>query len=355
MGKTEQGRLAYADRLRAAAIVAVIVVHMAGSQLGAVAIGSAPWQAFNLYDGLAHWCVPVFVMLSGMFLLDPARPLSLGKLFFHHILRIAVALAVWGTLYALADHWLATGEGVSWASLKSALYSVLLGNTHYHLWFLYMIIGLYLVTPVLRAFVRGAQRRDFHILFALVFLFTFLIPTVLRLRPSQTLSAYVSYLNVKLVLGYVGYYVLGYYLKHYTLNRAAEIVIYLLGAAGAAVTVGGTALLSAQQGRLVHALYEYDSPNVALMSVAVFVLFRYVLGSSEERSRRRSTSAVARLAFGIYLVHEFFIMALRQWGITTLSFAPALSVPVLTAAVFLCAFAVAWVISKIPLLGRYLT
>ena len=47
-------------------------------------------------------------------------------------------------------------------------------------------------------------------------------------------------------------------------------------------------------------------------------------------------------------------MALRQWGITTLSFAPALSVPVLTAAVFLCAFAVAWVISKIPLLGPYL-
>ena len=80
-----------------------------------------------------------------------------------------------------------------------------------------------------------------------------------------------------------------------------------------------------------------------------------MLGPSDARSPRRSTGAVARLAFGIYLVHEFFIMALRQWGITTLSFAPALSVPVLTAAVFLCAFAVAWVISKIPLLGRYLT
>ena len=81
----------------------------------------------------------------------------------------------------------------------------------------------------------GAGRGDFHWFFLLVFVFTFLLPTLLRLRPSQTVSLYQSYLNIKLVLGYVGYYVLGYYLKEYTLSRPAEYLIYLLGIAGAAV------------------------------------------------------------------------------------------------------------------------
>lgn len=91
------------------------------------------------------------------------------------------------------------------------------------------------------------------------------------------------------------------------------------------------------------------------MAAAVFVLFRYVLGISEERNRRQRMSGVAKISFGIYLVHDLFIMLFRGVNITTLTFAPALSVPVLTAAVFLLSFAAAWLLSKIPLLGRYLT
>ena len=353
MGRTVDGRLTYADLLRCAAMLAVIVLHVAGSQLAAVPVDSGAFQVFNLYDGLVRWCVPVFVMLSGMFLLDPKHSLPLSKLFFGHILRIAVALAVWGTAYALL---LRVREyGLSWGSVRAALHSVLLGQTHFHLWFLYMIIGLYLVTPVLRAFVRGAGRRDFHWFFLLVFLFAWLIPTVLRLRPSQTLSLYVNNLNLHLVLGYVGYYVLGYYLKEYTLSRPAEYLTYLLGILGAVVTVGGTAWLSRQQGALVQTLYSYDAPNVALMSAAVFVFFRYVLGVSDERSRRQRFSGAARISFGVYLVHAFFLIALQHFGVTTLSFAPALSVPALSAVVFLCSLAVAWLLSKVPFAGKYLT
>ena len=168
------------------------------------------------------------------------------------------------------------------------------------------------------------------------------------------MSLYQSYLNIKLVLGYVGYYVLGYYLKEYTLSRPAEYLIYLLGIAGAAVTVGGTAWLSQQRGALAQTFYNYDSPNIALMSTAVFVLFRYLLGVSDERSRRQRFSGVAKVSFGIYLVHVFFLMLLRNFGITALSFPPVLSVPVLTAAVFLASLAAAWLLSKVPFVGKYL-
>lgn len=351
--KTEGGRLAYADLLRTFATLAVVVLHLAGSQMGAAEVSSRDWQVFNIYDGLARWCVPVFVMLSGMFMLDPDRSLPLSKLFFHNAPRVLACLLVYGTLYA----WLDRGQPLSWAGVWSALNDVLRGETHYHLWFIFMILGLYLVTPVLRAFCKGAGPADFYWFFVVAFFFASLLPLAFRMWPNATNLVKVWYdkLDVQLVMGYVGYYVAGYYLRAYTIGRLAEAIVYALGVLGAIVTVWGTALLSRQVGGLADMLYGYFAPNVVFSSVAVVVLFRYVLGVSEERSRRQRLSGMARISFGIYLIHDLFIMLLRSFGITTLSFAPVASVPVLSAVVFLCALAVAWVISKIPFLGRWLT
>jgi len=88
--------------------------------------------------------------------------------------------------------------------------------------------------------------------------------------------------------------------------------------------------------------------------VAIVVLFRYVLGVSEERSRRQRLSGVAQMVFGIYLVHVFFLMLLDFLGITVLSFSPVFAVPLLSAAVFLCSFALSWLICHIPFLGNWL-
>ena len=353
MARTVNGRVAYADLLRSFATIAVITLHVAGSQMASVPVSGSAFATFNVYNGLVRWCVPVFVMLSGAFLLDPKHSGKLSSLFLR-CLRIFVALVVWGTVYAVSNEMLADGS-LSWAGVKSALLNVVWGQTHYHLWFLYMILGLYLVTPILRAFVKGASRRDFHYFFLLTFLIAMVLPTLLQFRYSQTLATYLNRLDISLVLGYVGYYVAGYYLKAFTLNRLAEFIIYALGAGGGFLTVWGTLVLSRQAGSPNYILYDYMSPNVCAMAVALFVLFRYVLGISEERGRRQHMGTVAKVSFGIYLVHDLFITLFRELGLTTLSFAPALSVPVLTAAVFLLAFAVAWLLSRIPLAGHYIT
>lgn len=356
MARTVDGRLAYADLLRVLATIAVVILHISGSYLRQATVGSSSWTAMLIYDALAHWCVPMFVMLSGAFLLDPKKSVCLRDIFLKYILRILVALVVWGTFYALLDYG-HTDWQFTWSGIKSALNHVLWTDTHYHLWFLYMMIGLYLVTPILRAFVRGASRRDLHWFFLLVFVFYSLLPTLQALFPNQMVlpMKWSNSFNIYLVLGYVGYYVAGYYLKNYTLGRLAEFIIYILGILGAVTTVWASTVLSIHQGSFCDILLEYRSPNVAFMAVAIFVLFRYVLGVSDERSRRQRLGGLARITFGIFLVHDFFIMLLRHLGVTTLSFNPIISIPALTAVVFLCSFAVAWLISKIPLLGRYLT
>ena len=352
------GRVAYADLLRVFASFAVIVCHLASRQISAVAVGTQSWQVFNLYNGLVRWCVPVFVMLSGMFMLDTKKSLSLTKLLFHNCLRIVICLMFWGGLYAVVGY-CTHGGRFTWEGLWQALWDALRGNTRYHLWFLYMILGLYLVTPILRAFCRGASRGDFHWFFLMAFLFASVLPTLFELWPRlgvvPVLKLWYERLGVQLVLGYVGYYVAGWYLREYTLSRIAEALIYVLGIIGAVVSVWGTSVLSHASGELELDLLSYLSPNAVFFSVAIVVLFRYVLGVSEERSRRQRLSGVAKVAFGIYLVHDLFLTLLDYLGITPLSFAPVASVPLLAMVVFLLSLAVAWVIHWIPFVGRWLT
>lgn len=353
MPRKVDGRLAYADLLRSFAVIAVIMLQIAGSRVAAVSVNSSAWTAYNAYTALTRWSVPVFVMLSGAFLLDPKNTGKLSVLFLR-ILRMFIALVVWSAVYAMADH-LARGGDLSWPGFKSALWSALQGNVHGHLWFLYMILGLYLVTPILRTFVKGASKSDFHYFFLIAFVVTFLLPMFLRFYPGNALSTHLDRVDLHLVLGYVGYYVAGYYLKNYTINRLAEAVIYVFGAAGGFVTLWGTSVLSHRAGYLNDVLYGFMTPNVCATAIAVFVLFRYVLGISEERGRDRRMVGVARIAFGIYLIHELFLMLLSKLGLFSLPVAPALAVPFFTAIVFLLSFAAAWLLSKIPFIGPYLT
>lgn len=359
MGKSsEGGRLAYADLLRVAAMLAVIVLHVSAGWLESLPVGTADWHALNIWNGLSRWCVPVFVMCSGMFLLDPKKGISWPALFFRYILRMVTALLFWGVAYVLL-HRLSSGP-LHLEYLPQALYAVVLGNTETHLWFLTMMIGLYLLTPVLRAFVRGAKQSDFHWFFLVYFFFMTVLPLLLRLRGSQTAALYAQrlYLDFTLAappLAYVGYFVAGYYFKTYTLNRLAEGLIYLLGIAGAAATVMGTTVLSRQAGGLDVTLYSYLTPNVLAMSAAIFVLFRYVLGVSDERSRKQRLGGMAEAGFGVYLSHVAFLVLLRHFGLATPPIPAAIAVPLLVLAIFLPSFALSWLIHKLPFVGRYLT
>lgn len=354
MAQKINGRVAYADLLRSFAVIAVIVIHLTASPLYSLSISSKSWQIMNIYNGLTRWCVPVFVMLSGMFMLDPKRSLPLPKLFLHNVLRILAALIFWDWIYIIIDNGVYTPKGFWNAFLQSLGFH---GSYHFHLWFCFMILGLYLVTPILRAFCRGASRGDFHYFFLLAFLFASLLPTLFELFPNSfpVLEFWYNQLSVRLVTGYVGYYVAGFYLKEYLISRLAEAIVYILGILGALATVWGTSSLSRHSGYFVETLYDYTSPNVVFFAVAIVVLFRYVLGVSEERSRRQRLSGVARISFGIYLVHDLFIMFLAHFNITALSFDPVVAVPVLTAVVFLFSFALAWLVSRIPFIGRFLT
>ncbi|MGW8289404.1 MAG: acyltransferase, partial [Candidatus Bathyarchaeia archaeon] len=146
------------DLIRTVAIVLVIVLH-ASTETVTVADQMSPegvtlWWTTNIYDSLARPAVPLFVMLSGALLLQPAKlDEPLGVFFKKRLNRIALPFLFWGIAYFA---WRAFVNGET-LTANSILQGVLTGPYN-HFWFLYLLVGLYLLTPVLRVLVAHIRR-----------------------------------------------------------------------------------------------------------------------------------------------------------------------------------------------------
>lgn len=334
---------------RAFTVLCAIMLLLAQSGQEAVAAGSGAWRVLSVYEGLTSWTVPALFMLWGMFALEEGSPR-----FSASMLRLALPafclLVFWGALYAVVSQLLGGGV-LSWAGIWSALVSAAKGNTYFHLWVLYPLIGLYLVHPVVHRFTSSASRGEIRYFLALCFVFASVLPMWSAFYPDSVLVSQLERLRVHLVLGWVGCYVGGWYFRHYVIGRVPEFALYILGILGMVLTLMGNTLFGG--GRELW--YLYTSPNVVLTAAALCVLFRYVLGISDERSRRHAVYQLGAYAFGIYLFHQIWVLIFRWFGISLLSFSPVASVPLFALVFFLLSVPFAWLLYLIPGVGNRLT
>ena len=334
---------------RAFTVLCAIALLLARSGQQAVSASSGSWQVLWVYEGLTSWAIPAFFMLWGMTALEEGRG-GMGPSLVSLALPAFCALVFWGAVYAVAAHLLG-GGALSWGGVWSALVSAAKGNTYFHLWPLYPLIGLYLVHPVLQRFVSSVGRGEVRYFLLLCFLFANLLPLWSAFFPDSVLAGLLERLEVHLVLGWAGCYVGGWYLRHYTIGRVTEFALYILGVLGLVLSLAGNALLGGGQ----ELWRQSTAPNVVLAAAAFCTLFRYVLGISEERSRRGAVSALGGYAFGIYLIHQLWVLVFQRLDFSFWSFTPVLAVPVFTLVLFVLSAPFAWLIGLIPGAGRALT
>ncbi len=342
MSAEKSPRLGYSDFLRCLATLAVVTLHCAGATLASQDPSSRTFLVLNILDGLCRWAVPMFVMLSGMFLLDPERDMSRKK-WGAHLGRIALAILIWGIFYALWDA-RAAHFGAEW--LLEGRISMVTGRLHYHLWFLPMLLGLYLLIPPLRALVRGSSRQTLWYAAGLWGM-VMTLQTMCTIASGTPGNTWLGLLNLGNVVGFPGYFLLGYLLKTCRPSRRQEAAVYALGVFGAVVTVWGTQTLSQAAGTFRDVLYGYLTPNALFVSAALFLLARRL-----ELGKSAIWGKLSGLTFGVYLLHPFFLELFQALGFPAPAWnavlAALVQVPVLLAA----ALAGTWVLRHIPKLGK---
>lgn len=331
---TEMKRQTELDILRLLATLAVITIH-------SVKI-SAPFGIAPLV-----WCVPVFFLISGRFFLDPEREITLEKLFQKTIPHVITAFIFWSAAYTI--YYLLSG---SYAGLN--LFGILTEFVHgpYHLWFLYALTGLYLLTPILRKIAAD----DKTLIYTLV-LFTVvnIITEYLIYLPKLGFVAenFVSRLGLENVTGYMGYYLLGYFIwkKKGAIGKKTEVAIYILGIGMFAATITAECLIGSEL-RDADFVKQYMKPNVILFSAALYTFF--IKRVSQWHFSEKSQYILMKLTgygFGVYCIH-----ALLNGLIPTQFFAlPICSSLLRVLVLYLLSLLLTWLIRKIPVAGKMIT
>ncbi len=344
---TLEKRTYYFDFLRVAACFAVIARHVAEYQLDGDHTGTFEWQVLNFYDGaLVRWAVPIFVMISGALFLKAGKNIPVKTIYSKYVLRIATALVFWSLIYA-------TGSYVSNHDIVRAVDDFIRG--HYHLWFLFMIMGLYMILPLLRHIAESEFLTKYFLILALIF--TYILPECANIvslfseEYSISIAGVSENFHMYFPGGFTGFFLLGHFLNQSDITPKAERWIYFIGLCSFVVNVLMSAYVPIVTGKPYNTVYlapKIWQSNLCI-SAAVFVYFK--------RHYNRENMLIRRLSqysFGAYLVHAIVINILQKLGLHTLAFNPVISVPVIVVIVFMLSMAISAVLNHIPVLKKYI-
>lgn len=330
------------DILRLLAALGVIFTHASG-------IIENAGDGLTFLTATVTWHVPVFVMLSGRFFLDPGREMPTRKLL-KAIGRLAAAFLFWNLIYQ--SYYILTGAygGLNW---KGILSQVVIGP--YHFWYLYMLICLYAITPFLR---KITESRELTVYFLLLFLvFSFLTGYGVQLPlVGSTLQEIVTKTNFHFALGYSGYFVLGYYLRRYPLTGWREMAIYALGILMVLFTGLGTVWKTRMGAPGEEWFSKYLLPNVIVEAAALYTFFVNRVGKLRFREKTAAIlAALSRCSFGTYLLHALVLDLFTLWGVFDGFQSPWVAIPTAVLLAYVVSTGLTVLIRKLPAIGKILT
>ena len=144
-------QLGYLDILRWTAIAMVVMLHVISGVSDTIAVEMNQGQkiVYETVKNLMTAGVPIFLMISGALFLTPEKKITIERLLKHYVRRILLALLIFGTVFAVMEL-VMTERTFSLTMVGKGFLMTLSGNTWAHMWYLYELIGLYLITPLLK-------------------------------------------------------------------------------------------------------------------------------------------------------------------------------------------------------------
>lgn len=371
-------RIVWIDWMRVIAFFLVLVVHSTepfyfGGK-GCYIAGESDMYWIAFFEALARSCVPLFVIASG-YLLFPLRydAVTFAK---KRAVRILVPFVIWSLFYAF--YW---GEPVS--NLKGLLLNF--NYTAGHLWFVYMLIGLYIMMPLLSPWAEKVGKKELGIYIG-IWLATTLVPLVRDAVSGHEFTGIYGptgipnfarfplwgecswnvYGSFYYISGLIGYLFVGLWLRKFgsgITDRQAFAAGIPCFAAGALIVGGGfirRVLASAAgsfpvdteilEGAWWETTWGYDSFGVAIMTIGAILMTSRI--SADGKFYRRIISPVSKASYGMYLGHMAVLAEFS--GL----FKGAMPVPCAIICTAVCSAVVVSIagvlLQRIPKIGKYI-
>ncbi len=343
------------DIIRILATLAVVMIHASSDTVKGAPTGSADFIIANILDSISRIGVPLFVMLSGALMLNESREIPIKKIF-KTAGSFFVLLLIWSVAYAAVYQIVIPILSGNDVSIKNFIYKSIFGHTH--LWYLYMLVGLYLLLPILRLFVKKENSNYvlYFILLAMVFKFSvplasFAFDKVAGgfVTSENLISAYADQFYLDVLGEYITYYLIGWYISNVDIKKNIRLALYILGAAGMITTVLGPQIFSTDTSRPLGLFYANSSINVLLYSVGVFLFIFYLFKEKDGGMTSPVITKLSGLTFGTYLIHMMLLTLIsKAINIGNL----IVEMPVEWLICVVASFGASYVMSKIPIVKK---
>lgn len=329
-------------------MVGVVIIH-AMRPLG-ITRTVPGWQVATGLDLAFIWSVPVFVMISGALVLDPAaHSRGPGAFYRRRFARILPALVVWHLIYLLFVRQAIEEKPVSLVELRTMAVD---GDFYGALWFLWVIVGLYLVAPILAGFLTDNRRRTLITGWAVTG-YTAAVFTLMGLAQFWGQAILPSPTILTQWWPFVGLFVLGLAYRD-RMPRLATLIA-LAGSATALLALVTWQVISMPGGAFAElSQVAYHGAAVMVGSVCVFIVgntigTRIFAGKRSEGPTADVLRILAEAAFGVYLCHQLILALLVRYVLPTMTLANSVLLAALT---LVGAFALSVAARQVPGLRR---
>ncbi len=306
--------------------------------------GEGPEWVHPLAYTFSRIGVPLFFMLSGFLLLPKEENLVIFLR--KRAWKVFLPLVAWSLIYDVYVNQALSKSGVTLEAVVRLLIRLLRGPRAEHLWFFYTLIGLYLFTPILRLFVARARQSD---LLYYIGLWFFTVPLLSILTAFTPLR---FGFEIPMATGYIGYYLLGFYLGNLAPSRQSMRIFATLFIFGLLFTFFVFLLdLPPQKDETV--FRSYLSLNIILMGLAAFFLLKNAF-QHLPLTVWHGLLPLSQASLGIYLIHPLVLQWYDAWlprlGLTRGTGSSFVMIPLITICTFVISFLLTRLLQKIPLL-----
>jgi surface polysaccharide O-acyltransferase-like enzyme len=337
------------DLLRIVATYMVMQIH--SGEFFYIGAGGTVVNNANSYwvgwlNSLFRCCVPLFIMISGFFLF----PVDERTFYRKRFGRIVSPFLIWCALYAV--YYYLRGD----TTLPVALVSILKIPVNYgtdvgHLWFVYMLIGIYLIAPVVSPWVVSASRRSMEIFLAL-WAVSLSLPYIHLIFPAVWGECGWNHTpTLYYFSGFLGYAVLGAYIRRFHMQARSRdyVLAMLLIAAGYAITAFGFLHLLPIEKTIdkLELTWSFDTINVAMTATGFFLLFKNIRPAAVSSRFWKAVASVSPKTYGMYLAHIMLLNTV-YWLLNSHIERAAIKLPVFASLTFVSTWLVIQLLSYLP-------
>ena len=283
-------RIVWIDLLRVIGVIGVILIHVVSNTINT--FGGLSNDSHNFYVFIHYFssfAVPLFVMISGMMFLSK-KELTYKEMFKKYILKIILIILVIGSIMILMEE-IFINKDISINLVKKVFIRLITGDIWAHMWYLYLVLGLYLITPVCQLITKNINEKEFRIFLIILFIISIIVPTINKIFKIELA---INMLNIS---GYIFYYFYGYYLYHYDINKKYKIINYILAIIVIIYTIYRAITINSLDN-----IYSYVSLVPCILSSTMVLLCK-----NKTIKKDKLINLIAVNSLGIYILHQLFI------------------------------------------------